>query len=82
MYLHATFGLFVAWIAISHWMSGHGVAVMLSGTAFILALFGSVLLHEFGHALTARRYGIRTRNITLLPIGGIAQLERMPSEAK
>jgi Zn-dependent protease len=82
VYLHATFVLFLAWIAISHWMSGHGVAVMVSGTAFILALFGSVLLHEFGHALTARRYGIRTRNITLLPIGGTAQLEHMPSDPK
>ena len=82
VYLHATFVLFLAWIAVSHWMSGHGVTVMLSGTAFILALFGSVLLHEFGHALTAQRYGIRTRNIMLLPIGGIAQLERMPSEPK
>ena len=82
VYLHATFVLFLAWIAVMHLMSGHGLAAMLSGTAFMLALFGSVLLHEFGHALTARRFGIRTRNIMLLPIGGIAQLERMPSEPK
>jgi Zn-dependent protease/predicted transcriptional regulator len=80
VYLHATFVLFVAWIALMHWMSGHGAAAIVYGTGFILALFGSVLLHEFGHALTARRYGIRTRNITLLPIGGIAQLERMPDK--
>jgi Zn-dependent protease len=82
VYLHATFVLFIAWIALTHWMSGHDVGAMVSGTAFILALFGSVLLHEFGHALTARKYGIRTRNIMLLPIGGIAQLERMPSEPR
>src|SRR5437867_7707639 len=65
-----------------HWISGHSLAEMLSGTAFIVALFASVLLHEFGHALTARRFGIRTRNITLLPIGGIAQLEGLPAEPK
>jgi Zn-dependent protease/predicted transcriptional regulator len=80
VYVHATFVLFLAWIALSHWISGHGIVGMLSGTAFMLALFGSVLLHECGHAVTARRYGIRTRNIMLLPIGGIAQLERMPTE--
>ena len=78
--LHMTFILFIVWIALAQLMGGNGVGAMLSGVAFMLALFASVLLHEFGHALTARRYGIPTRDITLLPIGGISRLERMPDQ--
>jgi Zn-dependent protease len=78
VYLHVTFVLLIAWVALSHWALEQSVAAALSGIAFILALFACVVLHELGHALTARRYGIRTRDITLLPIGGVARLERMP----
>ncbi len=80
--LHMTFVLFIVWIGMVELIGGHGFEAMLSGVAFMLALFGSVLLHEFGHALTARKYGIRTRDITLLPIGGISRLERMPDQPK
>ncbi len=74
VFLHFTFLLFVAYIV---WAS-QGVGTVL----FILSAFGCVLLHEYGHALMARRYGIPTHDITLLPIGGVARLERMPSDPR
>jgi Zn-dependent protease/CBS domain-containing protein len=76
--IHATFFLIFAWIAARYWMAGAGADGMLASMGFILALFLCVLLHELGHAITAREFGIRTMDITLLPIGGLARLERMP----
>lgn len=78
--VHATFLILLAWVAASHVMAGHGLAMAASGVAFIVAVFAIIVLHELGHALTARRFGIATRDITLLPIGGVARLERMPSK--
>lgn len=80
VYVHATFFVLLAWIGTVHWMDGRSVAAVLDGLGFILALFACVVAHEYGHALTARRFGIRTRDITLLPIGGLARLERMPDD--
>ena len=81
-HVHASFLLLVAWAAYAAWTgAGTGIAVVL-GLLFLVGVFGSVLLHELGHALAARRYGIRTRGITLLPIGGIAQLEGEPRTPK
>lgn len=80
VYLHVSFVLLLAILALAHWLPERSLAAAAAGTLFFLALFACVLLHEYGHALMARRYGIPTRDITLLPIGGVARLERMPDK--
>jgi Zn-dependent protease/CBS domain-containing protein len=82
VYVHATFLILIAWVGLAYWQAEQSVTAALAGIAFILALFACVVLHEFGHALTAARFGIRTRDITLLPIGGLARLERMPDDPR
>ena len=77
--MHITFLLLIGWVAYLHWRQGQSIAAAGAGVVFILAVFLCVILHEFGHALAARRYGIKTRDIILLPIGGVARLEKMPT---
>lgn len=79
--VHATFVLLMIVLAWMAWQSG-GPGAALEVTLFVLALFACVLLHEFGHILMARRFGVRTPDVILLPIGGVARLERMPDEPK
>jgi len=82
IYVHVTFLILIYLVGNSYWNQQGTMTAVLSGVGYILALFFCVVLHEFGHSLTARRYGIRTRNITLLPIGGIASLEKMPDDPR
>jgi stage IV sporulation protein FB len=77
--IHFTFFLLLAWLAIADYQAG-GLRVALHWTLFTCLVFFCVLLHEFGHALAARRYGIRTPDITLFPFGGVARIERMPEK--
>lgn len=77
--IHFTFVLLLAWIGLGG-LSTAGVSGAVASVLFVVLLFGCVLLHEFGHVLAARAYGIRTPDITLYPIGGVARLERMPEK--
>ncbi|ELR70002.1 SREBP protease [Fulvivirga imtechensis AK7] len=78
--MHWTFLLLLAWIVITEVNKGSNTAAVLLTVGYVLSIFVCVILHEFGHALMARRYGIETRKVTLLPIGGVASMERMPEK--
>lgn len=80
VFIHTTFLLLIGWVGYTHWLEHQNWVEVLKGIGFILTLFLCVILHEYGHALTARKYGIKTRDITIYPIGGVARLERMPEK--
>ncbi|MGB8166801.1 MAG: site-2 protease family protein, partial [Chthoniobacteraceae bacterium] len=77
--IHVTFLLLLAFLGLGNYATG-GLPAAVHGVAFVSLVFFCVLLHEFGHALAAKRYGIRTPDITMLPIGGLARLDRIPEK--
>src|SRR5262245_57329613 len=77
--IHLTFFLLLAFVAAVGWKAG-GAPMAIDQVVFVVLLFVCVVLHEFGHVFAARAYGIRTSDVELLPIGGVASLERMPEK--
>jgi stage IV sporulation protein FB len=77
--IHLTFILLLAWLGTSFWVNGSPLEAV-RGVAYTITIFLCVLLHEFGHAFAALKYGITTPSITLFPLGGLARLSRIPKE--
>lgn len=80
--VHWSFLLLILWIVFIGIWGGISTAGILWNILFVMVLFGCVVLHELGHALTAQRFNIQTKQITLLPIGGVASLEDLPEEPR
>lgn len=82
IWVHWSFSLLLLFVIWQSWSAAQSVGQALTGVVFILIVFLCVVLHELGHALTARRFGIKTKSIVLLPIGGVANMERIPEKPK
>jgi Zn-dependent protease/CBS domain-containing protein len=80
VYIHFTFFILLAFLGLNDWFDTGRWEAAVGGLLLFACLAVIIVLHEFGHALAAKYYGIRTRDITLLPIGGVARLERMPDK--
>ncbi len=82
VFIHWTFAILILFIVFTNYRAGQDAVQILWSVLFILSIFVTVFLHELGHALAARKFNIGTRDITLLPIGGLARLEKIPEEPK
>ena len=82
IFIHWSFTLLIAYIVYSNYRAGHNAEQIMWAVIFILSIFVTVFLHELGHALAAKKYNIKTKDITILPIGGLARLERIPEKPK
>lgn len=80
LFIHWTFSLLIAFIVFINYRTGYNAVQILWSVLFVLCIFVTVVMHELGHALAAKNYGIQTKDITLLPIGGLARLDRMPEK--
>lgn len=80
--VHWTFFFLILWIVLDELKRGSPIESILFNVTFVLAVFFCVVLHELGHALTAKRFGVKTKKITLLPIGGMASLDKIPESPK
>jgi len=76
--VHVTLALLLVWIAISYSVHGLGPTATVIGVLLVIAVFATIVVHELGHAMMARRFGVQTREILLLPIGGIASIAQLP----
>lgn len=82
IFIHWTFAFLIIYIIFSNYRQGHNAEQILWSLLFVLSIFVTVFLHELGHALAAKKYNIKTRDITLLPIGGLARLDTIPEKPK
>ncbi len=82
VFIHWTFLILIAWIIIQSSLAGQSTEQILWVLAFLLVIFFCVFLHEMGHALTAKKFAIKTRDINLLPIGGLARFENLPEDPR
>jgi Zn-dependent protease/CBS domain-containing protein len=78
--IHWTFFILIAYVVYINIKHGSSPGEIIESVLFILTIFGCVILHELGHSLAAKKYGIMTSGITLLPIGGVASLTKIPEE--
>src|SRR6266852_3354634 len=80
--VHVTFGVLLGWVAIRTVQQGNGWEAAVSAVLLTLAAFFTIFLHELGHVLVAKRFGIRTLDVQLTPMGGMSHLERVPEKPR